>query len=110
MNWMDICTHPGLINSTTSLVCSEWCDDTENNIWTSLDGMNYDQVLAWQYCINKRFGLEDSVTSRWLKEIPASHDALHRQYNRSLGGRLQRYGVERIQKRCQQLWHLDLDL
>ena len=31
-------------------------------------------------------------------------------HRRNLGGRSQRYGVERIQKRSQQLWHLDLDL
>jgi hypothetical protein len=69
VDFMDICTLPKLKKSTTSLECSEWWADLENNLWTDWDIMEKKQVVAWQYCINKRFGIEDMTASRWLKEF-----------------------------------------
>ena len=31
--------------------------------------MDKDHFKAWQYCVNKRFSLEDMSASKWLKEF-----------------------------------------
>ena len=46
MDWMDICNIPNL-DKTTSLTCSDWWDESENNIWECWDMMDCEQVLAW---------------------------------------------------------------
>ena len=87
MDWMDICNIPNLDKTTTSLTCSDWWDESENNIWECWDTMDYEQVLAWQYSINKRFSLSDRVASKWLKEFvyASSTDSLRSAVDKKYG-------------------------
>ena len=49
--------------------------------------MDYEQVLAWQYSINKRFSLSDCVASKWLKEFvyASSTDSLRSAVDKKYG-------------------------
>ena len=87
MDWMDICNVPNLDMSTESNKCSEWWDNTKNNVWSCWDAMNFDQVIAWQYSINKRFSLQDRIASRWLKEFvfSSSTDSLRSAVEKKYG-------------------------
>ena len=70
VDFMDICILPKLDpNAVGSEDCGDWWDTSTNNIWLDWDTMTLDQVSAWQYCINKRFGTGDRTASIWLKEF-----------------------------------------
>ena len=49
--------------------CSDWWENLATNIWLDWDTMLLNRVLAWQYCINKRFDIKDMAASIWLKEF-----------------------------------------
>ena len=48
---------------------SQWWDSSEINIFEDWEKCHHDQVVAWQYSVNKRFLPEDRIASGWLKEF-----------------------------------------
>ena len=38
-------------------------------VWTNWDSLTYEQVLSWQWCINKFFLEEDRISSKWSKVL-----------------------------------------
>ena len=49
--------------------CAKWWDTSKINIFDDWERCDLDQVVAWQYSINKRFSAEDRIASGWLKEF-----------------------------------------
>ena len=68
-DWLDICTLAKLEGNLSSDDCAKWWDTSEINIFDDWERCDLDQVVAWQYSINKRFSQEDRITSGWLKEF-----------------------------------------
>jgi hypothetical protein len=78
MDFMDICTLSRLRSHSDSEEPSEWFDDSEINLWTDLEKCSFEQVSAWQWCVNKRFCDGDLIASLWLYHFvyKSSTDAL----------------------------------
>ena len=68
-DWGDICTLPKLESDLSLEDCSQWWDTSEINIFDDWQKCNLDQVMAWQWSINKRFSSEDRIACSWFKEF-----------------------------------------
>ena len=66
MGFMDIVLMPKL-NGTKSKDPTKWWDSQQINLLTDWDLLSERDVTYWEWCINKRFGTEDQVSSTWLK-------------------------------------------
>ena len=69
MDFMDIVLMPKL-TGTKSKDPTKWWDSQQINLLTDWDLLSEQDVTYWQWCINKRFGTEDQVSSTWLKAFP----------------------------------------
>ncbi len=69
MDFMDIYTIADMTGDTLSSDPADWWNQSETNTWEDWDLLSDTQVQAWQYSINKRFGDEDRVASRWLQSF-----------------------------------------
>ena len=69
---------PRLEGDLSSEDWSQWWDTSEIKLFDDWEKWNLDQVVAWQFSVNKRFLLENRIASSWLKEFmyASSADAL----------------------------------
>ena len=88
MDFVYMCLVTKLTGNLESKNCPDWWDNSEVNNWTNWDLRNNDQIMAWQYSINKHFSAVDSIMSCWLKDFVymsstnSLQNAINKKYNK----------------------------